>query len=184
MPVLDVLIYGHPFLRKRVKDAEFPDDVFPILAKNMIETMHFHEGVGLAAPQVGMDLRLIVIDPGPLKDEVKPHPMVLINPNILLSEGEAVYREGCLSIPGIYADVKRPRTVTVQYQDINGQIQKSHFSDVEARIVQHEIDHLNGILFIDHLNPVRRWLLSSKLNDLKKGSGAARTATDDKGVKA
>jgi peptide deformylase len=184
MAVLDVLIYGHPILRKKAKSAEFPNESFFALARNMIETMQLHEGVGLAAPQIGMDLRMIVIDPGRLKEDIMSHPLVLINPSILASEGETVYREGCLSIPGIYADVSRPRTVTVQYQDINGQLQMSHFTDVEARIVQHEIDHLNGVLFIDHLNPVRRWLLSSKLKVLKKGPGAGPSGTDDISIKA
>lgn len=182
MPVLDILIYGHPLLRKRVKEAQFPDDAFFELSRNMVETMRFYEGVGLAAPQIGMDLRLIVIDPGRLKDDAMMQPMVLVNPMILSSEGEAVYREGCLSIPGIYVDVKRPKTVTVQYQDIKGQIRMSHFTDVESRIVQHEIDHLDGILFIDHLNPFRRWLLNSKLNDLKKGS--VHDGADTKSMKA
>ncbi len=183
MPVLDVLIYGYPLLRKRAKEAEFPNAGFFELARNMIETMRFHEGVGLAAPQIGVDLRLVVIDPGQLNDDVVMHPLVLINPKTITSEGETVYREGCLSIPGIYVDIKRPRTVTVQYQDIKGQIQMSHFTDVEARIVQHEIDHLDGILFIDHLNPFRRWMLKSKLNALKKRVGAIHAGDNANSMK-
>lgn len=170
MPSLEILIYGHPFLRKKVSDIKIFDAKVAELARNMMETVVAHEGVGLAAPQVGIDARLIVIDPGRLEDEISSRPMAFINPFVLSCSGYNVFREGCLSIPGIYEDVKRPEVITMQFQDLNGQTFQSRYSGVEARILLHEIDHLNGILFIDHLNPIRRWLLRKKLNRLKEQS--------------
>ena len=136
----------------------------------MIDTMQMHEGVGLAAPQVSVDLRMIVLDAGRLSEPAFSRPRALVNPVIISFSGQAVYREGCLSLPGIYADVKRPGTISVQYDDLDGKVHSSVFSGVEARIIQHEIDHLDGILFIDLLNPIRRWLLRKKLRDLQKKS--------------
>lgn len=170
MPALEVLTYGHPYLRKRAREISVPDKELTKLAADMIETMILHEGVGLAAPQVGFEGQLIVIDAGRLEGKLASNPMVLINPRILSAEGQSVYREGCLSIPGVYADVKRPESITVKYLDLNGQMFQTRHSGVEARIIQHEMDHLNGILFIDRLNPVTRWLMNGKLNRLKKST--------------
>lgn len=175
---MEVLIYGHPFLRKRVGEVKVPDDRIAELACNMIETMNSHEGVGLAAPQVHADARVIVIDPGRVTDDRTPRPMALVNPYILSADGQNVYNEGCLSIPDIYADVTRPENITIQFQDLKGQMLHVRYSGVEARIIQHEIDHLNGVLFIDYLNPVKRWLLKRKLNRLKKRSVRVRVPPD------
>lgn len=184
MPVLEVLIYGHPFLRKKVNEVKCPDETISELAENMIETIKFYEGVGLAAPQAGYDMRLIVIDAGAVSDEHIFHPRVLINPHILSAEGQNIFREGCLSIPGIYADVKRPETVTVQFQDLKGGTHLASYSGVEARIIQHEVDHLNGILFIDHLNPIKRWLLKGKLSNLRKRAATVHFTPNEKSLKA
>lgn len=178
MAVLEVLIYGHPFLRKRVAEVKVPDDRIAELAWNMIETMNSHEGVGLAAPQVQADARLIVIDPGRVADDRTPRPLALVNPFILSTDGQNVFNEGCLSMPDIYADVTRPESITIQFQDLEGRTLQTRYSGIEARIIQHEIDHLNGILFIDYLNPVRRWLLKRKLNRLKKRSVRVRVPPD------
>ncbi|MBL7995999.1 peptide deformylase [bacterium] len=180
MAALEVLIYGHPFLRKTVGEVRVPDERVSDLALNMIETMTSHNGVGLAAPQVHADARLIVIDPGRLAGDRMPRPMTLVNPFILSADGQNVFNEGCLSMPDIYADVTRPENITIQFQDLKGQMLRARYSGVEARIIQHEIDHLNGILFIDYLNPVRRWLLKSKLTRLKKQSGTVGVRPDER----
>jgi peptide deformylase len=172
VPALKVLIFGNPFLRKKVSEVVFPDASLTKLAADMIDTMQMHEGVGLAAPQVGVDMRMIVADAGPLSQPAVSMPLALVNPVIISYSGQAEYREGCLSLPGIYADVKRPGTISVQFYDLDGNVHSSVFSGVEARIIQHEIDHLDGILFIDRLNPIRRWLLRRKLYALKKNSSS------------
>lgn len=134
----------------------------------MLETMYDAPGIGLAAPQIGVMNRLMVMDC--VKEEGgAPAPMILVNPNVVWeSEERNVYEEGCLSIPGQYADVERPKMVRVTWQDIEGKDHEQEFDDLWATCVQHEIDHLNGTLFIDYLKPMKRQMITRKMQKLKR----------------
>jgi peptide deformylase len=136
------------------------------LAADMLETMYDAPGIGLAAPQVGAMTRVIVMDC--IKDG-PPEPMVLLNPVVIwASEDLSSYDEGCLSIPDQYAEVKRPASVTVRWMDLNGAEQERLFDGLWATCVQHEIDHLNGKLFIDYLGPLKRQMITRKMEKLKR----------------
>ena len=167
--MLKLRYYGDPILRRRAMDVQAFDASLRDLASQMLEAMEREEGVGLAAPQVGLDLRLLVAlamrEPG---DETA-EPVVMVNPEILERSHETwVYEEGCLSIPGVRGDVTRPERVRVHYQDLDG---TNHTIDVDgmfARILQHEIDHLNGKLFIDYLSTADKLLLKARLRSIAK----------------
>jgi peptide deformylase len=160
----DVKILGDDVLRKHAaRIAEF-DDRIAKTAEEMIETMHENDGIGLAAPQVGLSQRLIVIDISPIDKAAVP--MVFINPEIVDSQGEITMDEGCLSVPGVTEAVTRPEEIMLKYQDIKGNEKNEKFEGWNARVIQHEIDHLNGILFIDYLSPLKRKLATSKLSAL------------------
>ncbi|MBY5820485.1 peptide deformylase [Rhizobium leguminosarum] len=150
MTVLQIAFKPQPVLREKSTEIEEINDEIKKLAADMLETMHESKGVGLAAVQVGVAKRLIVIDI-PKQDEERT-PMVLVNPEILASsEKRSFFREGCLSIPGIMADIDRPSEVTIQYKDLDGTRRVINASGVLATCLQHEIDHLNGVLFTDYL---------------------------------
>jgi peptide deformylase len=167
--VLKLRYYGDPILRRHAMEVQNFDASLRDIAAQMLEAMEREEGVGLAAPQVGLDLRLLTAlamrEPG---DETA-EPVVMVNPEILERSHETwVYEEGCLSIPGIRGDVTRPERVRVRYQDVDG---AEHTLDVEgmfARILQHEIDHLNGKLFIDYLSTADKMLIKPKLRQITK----------------
>ena len=167
--MLKLRYYGDPILRRRAMDVQAFDASLRDLASQMLEAMEREEGVGLAAPQVGLDLRVLVAlamrEPG---DETA-EPVVMVNPEILERSHETwVYEEGCLSIPGVRGDVTRPERVRVHYQDLDG---TNHSIDVDgmfARILQHEIDHLNGKLFIDYLSTADKLLLKARLRSIAK----------------
>ncbi|MFQ6041694.1 MAG: peptide deformylase [Candidatus Poribacteria bacterium] len=167
MAILEVKLYGDSVLREHAIPIEKITAAERQLAQDMLETMYAYRGVGLAAPQVGVCKRIIVIDIEPDDDSHKP--TILINPQILSQEGEAVLEEGCLSFPGIREEVKRPAEVVVEGLDAAGQIVKIEAGDVMARALQHEIDHLDGILFIDHFSRLKRKLLKNQLNKIKRG---------------
>jgi len=163
-----ILIHPDPRLKK-VADA-VPDlsDELRVLADDMLETMYAAPGIGLAAPQIGLSTRLIVLDCVKGEDEA-PRPLAMFNPEIVASSDErSVYEEGCLSIPEIYADVERPAEVTVRWIDRDGAEQQEDFGGLWATCVQHEIDHLDGKLFIDYLKPLKRQLITRKMVKLKK----------------
>jgi len=163
-----ILIHPDPRLKK-VADA-VPDlsDELRVLADDMLETMYAAPGIGLAAPQIGLSTRLIVLDCVKGEDEA-PRPLAMFNPEIVASSDErSVYEEGCLSIPEIYADVERPAEVTVRWIDRDGAEQQEEFGGLWATCVQHEIDHLDGKLFIDYLKPLKRQLITRKMVKLKK----------------
>ncbi len=143
------------------------------LADDMLETMYEAPGIGLAAPQVGVGKRLLVMDC--IKDEtVTPRPMVLINPAVTwVSDDKNTYEEGCLSIPDHYADVERPSEVEVSWIDLDGAAWSERFDGLWATCVQHEIDHLNGKLFIDYLKPMRRQMITRKMVKLKREKARA-----------
>ena len=166
-------MYGHPVLRQTAKDIT-PD--YPELKKlidDMFETMYHSEGVGLAAPQVGLSDRIVVIDADPVGEafeECKGRKMVLINPEVEVLDGETVSRaEGCLSLPGISEDVKRTEHIRLKWLDDNFEAHDEEISGFLARIVQHECDHLEGKVFIDHLSAIRKQLIRSKLSNIVNG---------------
>ncbi|NBD30899.1 MAG: peptide deformylase [Alphaproteobacteria bacterium] len=168
MSLRPILIHPDPRLKKVAAPvAEVTDDIRR-LADDMLETMYDAPGIGLAAPQVGVMERVLVMDC--VKDpEATPEPMVLINPEIVeISAESSVYEEGCLSIPEQYAEVERPAEVTVRWLGLDGQTQSEHFDGLWATCVQHEIDHLNGKLFIDYLKPLKRQMITRKMVKLKR----------------
>ena len=151
MAVLTVRKYGDPILRRRAEPVgEVTPEIRAIL-RDMIDTMYREVGVGLAAPQVGISLRLMVVD-----DEKGRGPRALVNPEIVDQGGRVVAEEGCLSIPGIFAPVARAEWVRLEAQDEEGQPVTVETKGLYARVIQHEMDHLDGVLFIDRLDPVRR----------------------------
>lgn len=162
-----VIIYGHPTLRKRAEDVLVFDENLAEFAREMFATMEEYEGIGLAAPQVDRSIRLLVI--GLPDDETEEmFYMAVANPVIRESDGIYDMEEGCLSIPEIRDTVTRPATITVEYDSIVGEHKTLKATGMLARVLQHEIDHLNGILFVDHLSPVRRALLNGKLKRLER----------------
>jgi peptide deformylase len=172
--VYPIYVYGMPVLRKVAKDIEEDYEGLDRLIEDMYETMYEAEGLGLAAPQIGLSIRLIVIDGSRTSDEeeneLKDFKMVLINPHILEEKGEEwEFNEGCLSIPAIREDVKRKPDLLLRYQDENFEVHEEWFEGLKARVIQHEMDHVNGILFTDRISPLRKRLLNSKLKGISKG---------------
>ncbi len=171
--ILPITVYGNPILRKRAQEITPEYPALNALIENMFETMYKAEGVGLAAPQVNKSVRLIVVDATPFEEdepELKDFKKAFINPEILTFEGdEEVFNEGCLSLPGIREDVSRPTKIKVKYfdQDFNEHVEE--WDGIRARVMQHELDHLDGKLFIDRISSLRRRLLTSKLNAIAKG---------------
>ena len=171
---LPIIAYGDPVLRKKavaVEPEEYPN--IKQLIEDMFETMYGARGVGLAAPQVGISMRLFVIDATPFDDdepELKNFKKAFINACILEESGEEwAFNEGCLSIPDIREDVYRKSTVKLSYYDENWKHHEETFKGLAARVIQHEYDHIEGKLFTDRLNPLRKRLLEKKLNDISKG---------------
>ncbi len=151
---------GDPVLRRETRAIDTFDKTLETTIQNMIVTMHREEGIGLAAPQVGYSLKLCVVDISSLEEE--EHPRAFINPEILDSWGEDVLEEGCLSIPDVRDDVSRPEGIRLKYFDENGQPREESFDGWMARVLQHEIDHLNGVLFVDYLPPFKRRIWQQK----------------------
>ncbi|MGR3614911.1 MAG: peptide deformylase [Paracoccaceae bacterium] len=163
-----ILIHPDPRLKKVCAPVSDISDELRKLADDMLETMYDAPGIGLAAPQVGIMDRLIVLDC--VKEEGEtPKPLVMFNPKIVASSDDTnVYEEGCLSIPDQYAEVTRPKVVDVQWIDRDGNLQSETFDDLWATCVQHEIDHLDGKLFIDYLKPLKRQMITRKMQKLKR----------------
>ncbi|MBI0535324.1 peptide deformylase [Roseomonas sp. KE2513] len=160
-PILPILFHPAPILRAKARPvAEADGTRVADLAARMLSTMYKAPGIGLAAPQVGEGLRLVVLD---VAKEETPAPMVLVNPEIVAASTErAVREEGCLSLPGQYADVERPARVKVRYRALDGSRQEVEADDLLATCLQHEIDHLDGVMFTDHLSPLKRNMLIKK----------------------
>jgi peptide deformylase len=171
--ILPVVAYGDIVLKKVAIDIDqkFPD--LKSLIKNMWDTMYNASGVGLAAPQIGQDIRLFIVDSAPMFDEDEENKgvkKVFINATIIEEWGEDfTYEEGCLSIPGIREEVVRPANIRIEYWDENFKKHIEEFDDLNARVIQHEYDHIEGILFTDHLKPLKRKLLSKQLTNISKG---------------
>ena len=164
--IRDILIHPDPRLKKPCEPIAEVSAELTQLAADMLETMYDAPGIGLAAPQIGVMRRIIVMD---CMKDAPPEPMVLLNPEVIWScEDLSTYEEGCLSIPDQYADVKRPASVKVRCMDLSGEIQERQFDGLWATCVQHEIDHLNGKLFIDYLGPLKRQMITRKMEKLKR----------------
>ncbi len=160
---LQLCYYGDPVLRKRAKPVAEITDAERQLAEDMLLTLEATgNGIGLAATQVGILKKLIIIDIGEVDDQ-EYETLVLFNPEILSSEGEIVAEEGCLSIPDVTADVKRPESIVVEAINVQGESVHIEADGLVARVLQHEIDHLNGVLFIDRIGGLKRRLLSDEL---------------------
>lgn len=168
-----VTVYGDPILRKRAKEIERDHTNLQEIIENMWETMYYSDGVGLAAPQVGMSIRLFLVDASSGADEepeLENFKKVFINPEILETDGENwVMNEGCLSLPEIREDVSRPDEVTLRYFDENFEEHTETFRGFAGRVIQHEYDHLEGKLFIDYLSTLRKRLLKGKLSNITQG---------------
>jgi len=171
--ILPIYAYGHPVLNKKTKliEPEYPD--FEKLLEDMWETMYEAQGVGLAAPQVGKSLRLFLVDTVQIMDEGKEDEGIkqaFINAEKLEEGGEPWdYEEGCLSIPDIRADVERPAQIKLRYQDENFKTHEKVFTGMNARVIQHEYDHVEGILFTQHLRPLKKRLMKRRLERIKTG---------------
>ena len=167
MAVLPIRIYGDPALRKRAKEITEVDDKIRKLASEMLRTLKDAGGIGLAATQVGEELRIFVVDRSQFQLETSS--LIVINPVIAASHGEQTEEEGCLSIPGTYADVTRPLELTVKGIDLDEKEVVIEAKGMLSRVLAHEIDHLDGVLFVDHLGSLKRKLLAKKLKQLSAG---------------
>lgn len=170
--VYPIVVYGSPILRRVAKevDKDYPD--LEQFITDLWETMYKSDGVGLAAPQVGKSIRIFVIDTTELDENdpaLKDFKKTFINPKMLINDGDLwTSNEGCLSLPKLREDVERKSRIRIQYFDENWDFHEEEYDGVKARVIQHEYDHLEGILFIDLLSPLRRKLLKGKLNDISK----------------
>ncbi|ODA66420.1 Peptide deformylase [Methyloligella halotolerans] len=172
MAKLPIITVPDPILRETAAPVEQIDDALKTLIDDMFETMYEAPGIGLAAPQINIGRRLIVMDPS--RDEDEPAPLVMINPEILeRSEELRVHDEGCLSIPEYTAEIERPQRTRVRYLDAEGREQEEDFLDLWSTLVQHEIDHLNGVLFIDYLSRLKRDMVVRKLTKQKRAEQPA-----------
>jgi peptide deformylase len=168
-----IYIYGHPVLRKVAEDIEkdYPD--LQQLIDDLFDTMYHSEGLGLAAPQIGKSIRVFVIDGAPAGEdepELANFKKAFINAHLVEKNGEQIpMNEGCLSIPHLREEVKRESHIRIRYFDENWKYHDEVFEGYKARIIQHEYDHLDGILFVDRINPLRKRLLKGKLRDISQG---------------
>ncbi|UTO28468.1 peptide deformylase [Bartonella harrusi] len=167
MPIKPLVTLPDPILWEVSKPVGHIDSALQRLADDMLETMYHAKGVGLAAIQIGIPLRMLVIDVS--GNETKKNPLVIINPEILwFSDERSIYKEGCLSIPEYYAEVERPKHLRVRYQDYEGKQTEIEADDLLATCLQHEIDHLNGCLFIDHISKLKRDMVIRKFKKRAK----------------
>ncbi|MXU63974.1 peptide deformylase [Oceanomicrobium pacificus] len=167
MSTRPILIHPDPRLKKVAAEVTAFDADLQALAADMLDTMYDAPGIGLAGPQIGAMQRIFVMDCA--AKEAEPEPLVLINPQIVAASDDlSEYEEGCLSIPDIYETITRPAAVQMRWQDLDGQVQEAEFGGLEATCVQHELDHLNGKLFIDYLSALKRRMITSKMQKLKK----------------
>ena len=167
MAVKKILLYPDPLLLMRSAKINIFDKNLVNLSKDLIDTMYDADGVGLAAPQIGINKRIFVMDCSSENEEKDCR--VVINPEIEhASEELGSYKEGCLSIPGITEEISRPKVIKVLYQDVNGVLQRDTYDDLWSICFQHELDHLNGKLFIDHLRPMKKILVKNKMKKSSK----------------
>lgn len=171
--ILPIYAYGQPVLKKRAADITKDYEGLPELIQNMWETMYKASGVGLAAPQIGLGIRLFIVDTIQIMEEDKKEEgikQVFINAQIESEWDEWwLYEEGCLSIPNIRGDVERQKKLRIRYLDENFQEYTREFDGINARVIQHEYDHIEGKLFVERLKPLKKKLIQRKLNDIKAG---------------
>ena len=177
-----IYIYGSEVLRAKAEDIDLNDkEYISNLVKDLKETLAHADGCGLAAPQIGVSKRALIVDGTGMVDVydyLKDFKRTMINPVIIEeSEDENVYSEGCLSIPGIYGDVKRPASITVEYYNKDGEKVTEKFDKFACRMVQHEMSHLDGDMFVDHLAPIRKKMVAKKLLNISKGKVSAHYNT-------
>lgn len=161
---MEIRLLGDPALREKAGEVEQVGDEIRRLAEDMFETMYAAEGIGLAAPQVGVNRRLFVMD----TRDPEIEPRALINPVIIERSGSERGEEGCLSLPGLVGEVERSASIVVEALDLQGEPIRIEASGLHARCIQHEIDHLDGVLFIDHLSPLKRRMLIGKWKKWQK----------------
>ncbi len=170
---LPIIAYGDPVLKKKASEVDKNQSGIRELIENMFETMYKAEGVGLAAPQVGQSLRIFVVDTTPFKkddEKLDGFKKVFINPEIIESTGkEILFNEGCLSFPNIREDIWRKPEVFIRYYDEDFNLHEEKYDGIAARILQHEYDHIEGIVFIDRISPLKRRIIKGKLNSIAKG---------------
>ncbi|AJD50179.1 peptide deformylase [Thalassospira xiamenensis M-5 = DSM 17429] len=172
MALRDILIVPDPRLKQECEEVAQVNDEIRELLDDMLETMYAAPGIGLAAPQIGVMKRVVVMDVS--DDKEKPQPLKLVNPEIIWeSEDTSVYQEGCLSIPEQYADVERPAEVGLRYLDENGKEHEIEADGLLATCIQHELDHLDGILFTDYLSALKRNMILKKVQKLQKTKKSA-----------
>ncbi|WP_136479817.1 peptide deformylase [Cognatitamlana onchidii] len=178
--ILPIVAYGDPVLKKKAKDISKDYHEFDILLENMFETMYNAYGVGLAAPQIGLPIRLFLVDTSPFaedddlsedeKRELADFKRVFVNAKIIEEQGdEWAFNEGCLSIPDVREDVFRKPNITIEYLDENFEARKETFNGLIARVIQHEYDHIEGVLFTDKLSSLKKRLIKGRLNNISKG---------------
>ena len=180
--VYPIAAYGSPVLKRRAKDVVCPSAELSAFVDSMFETMYASKGVGLAAPQIGISTRVFVVDGAPFADDpdhaeaevLKTFKKAFINAEILEETGEEWgFEEGCLSIPELHETVVRRETLRIAYQDLEGQWHEETYTGVPARIIQHEYDHIEGILFTDRLSPLKKRLIQGRLKDIAAGKVTA-----------
>ena len=170
--IYPIIVYGDPILKKRAEEIKKNELDVLKLAEDMFETMYNASGVGLAAPQIGISKRIFVIDGSAIDEpELEGFKKIFINPEIKDEDGSPwIYEEGCLSIPNIREDILRNPKIEITYMDENWEEHTEKYEGLKARIIQHEYDHLEGILFTDYLSGFKKRLLKGKLQDIKKGN--------------
>jgi len=183
--ILPIVAYGDPILKKEAEEIKSDYPGLKDLIEDMFETMYNANGVGLAAPQIAKSIRVFIVDTAPFSErgddeddflteeeraQLRNLKKVFINPIILEESGDKwPFNEGCLSIPGINEDVMRQRDLVIEYYDENFELKEETYTGLAARVIQHEYDHIEGILFTDHLNPLRKQFLKKRLNDISRG---------------
>ncbi|WP_420317624.1 peptide deformylase [Ekhidna sp.] len=169
--IFPIVLYGDPVLKKKASEVEEGDDSVKDFVDSMFETMYTAQGVGLAAPQVGESIRIFVVDTTPMEeDEENGLKRAFINPIMIEEIGEEwAFEEGCLSIPGVRADINRKPQIKIEYFDENWELHEETFDGMKARVIQHEYDHIEGKLFTDYLTPFKKRLIKGKLANISKG---------------
>lgn len=169
MAILPIYTYAHAVLRKKARPFKGVNDTIVRLGNDMMETMHRANGIGLAANQVGVLQRIITVDLTGAEGYENFAPLIMLNPEITDEEGSWAIEEGCLSLPELRDEVERPERLRITYRDLNFDPKVLEVEGMLGRVIQHEIDHLDGVLFIDHLNLIKRRLLRGRLNKIKSG---------------
>jgi peptide deformylase len=163
--VHEILVWPHPLLKQKAQPVAKVDDEIRTLCKDLFESMYAADGVGLAAPQIGVLKNIIVLDTTPKQPESRP--IAMINPEILTLDGKIIYKEGCLSVPGEAEEVERAKEIVVRYQDEQGVQQEIKADGLLAIAVQHECDHLKGVMFVDHISALKRELIRKRMKKIQ-----------------